>query len=61
MCQQFAAIERVHQERDGAIWQCLLSNVIVIVGRDHDDRQQHAGYVINSLIVPWCFAAMELP
>jgi hypothetical protein len=37
--QQVAAIERFHQEGDRAISQCLLANVIVIMGRDEDDRQ----------------------
>ena len=37
--QQVAAIERLHQERDRAISQCLLANVIVVMGRDEDDRQ----------------------
>ena len=37
--QQVAAIERFHQEGDCAISQCLLANVIVIMGRDEDDRQ----------------------
>ena len=34
-----ATIERFHQERNRAISQCLLANVIVIMGRDEDDRQ----------------------
>ena len=39
MFQQVAAIERFHQEGDCTISQCLLANVIVIMGRDQDDRQ----------------------
>jgi hypothetical protein len=39
MFQQVATIERFHQEGDGTIPQCLLANVIVIMGRDEDDRQ----------------------
>ena len=37
--QQVATIERFHQEGDRAIPQCLLANVIVIMGGDEDDRQ----------------------
>jgi hypothetical protein len=37
--QQVAAIERFHQEGSGAVSQCLLANVIVIMGCDQDDRQ----------------------
>ena len=37
--QQVTAIERFHQKRDRAISQRLLANVIVIMGRDEDDRQ----------------------
>ena len=37
--QQVAAIERFHQEGDRAISESLLANVIVIMGRDEDDRQ----------------------
>ncbi len=40
VCQQFATVERFDQERDGAIPQYLLSNVVIIVGRDDNDRQQ---------------------
>ena len=39
MFQQVAAIERLHQEGDCAISQCLLENLIVIIGGDQDDRQ----------------------
>jgi hypothetical protein len=37
--QQVAAVERLHEEGDRAISQGLLSNVIVIMGSDEDDRQ----------------------
>jgi hypothetical protein len=37
--QQVAAIERLYQESNRAVPQCLLANVIVVMGRDEDDRQ----------------------
>jgi len=37
--QQVAAIERLDQERNRAVAQCLSANVIVIMSRDEDDRQ----------------------
>jgi hypothetical protein len=37
--QQIAAIERLHQEGDGAISQCLSADVIVIMRGDQNDRQ----------------------
>ncbi len=39
MLQQVAAIKWFDQEGDGAISQCPSPNVIVIMGRNEDDRQ----------------------
>ena len=39
MFQQVATIERFHQEGHSAISECLFANLIVIMGRDEDDRQ----------------------
>jgi hypothetical protein len=37
--QQVAAIERLHQEGNCAVSQCLVAHLIVIMGRDQDDGQ----------------------
>jgi hypothetical protein len=37
--QQVAAIERLYQEGNSAVLQCLSAKVIVIMGCDEDDRQ----------------------
>jgi hypothetical protein len=37
--QQVAAIERLYQEGNSPVLQCLLAKVIVIMGCDQDDRQ----------------------
>jgi len=39
MFQQFTAIKRFHQEGNRAISQCLLANLMIIMGSDDDDRQ----------------------
>jgi hypothetical protein len=37
--QEIATIERLYQESNRAIPQCLLANVVVVMGRNENDRQ----------------------